>query len=113
MITKQCFIRVLSDIHKVDKYVDSATALNFDLIEGPLYQAYIYMLDQFWKAYFTEDACQHIDWFIYEHHDMAEDFDDHLNIIHKGRLGIWDENDKPIAMDTIDDLWEFVKDSRI
>lgn len=113
MITKQCFIKVLSDLHNVDKYIDASAALSFDVMESPLYEAYSYMLDRFWKDNFTKDACQHIDWFIYEHHDMAGDFDDHLNMLRKGRLGIWDENDNPIPMDTIDDLWKFVEDSRI
>ena len=112
MIDKDLFFNLISQIHNVDCFVNELYRIKFDITDNPLFAAYYYMLDRVWEAYFTEDGVDIINWFIFEHHSIGDDFDSLLNMIEPGQLSMKDENGNNIPMDTIDDLWNYVKNFR-
>lgn len=59
---------------------------------------YIHKLfDEILKAYFEEEAIDTIYWWLFDYNDKSEP-------------GMWDENDNVIPMETIEDLWHYIKD---
>lgn len=101
------------------KYIAFAKAdkvlrdFNIDIIESPFFDTTGYYLDWLWEAYFTEEGCDIISWWIFEYHELEEDFDNNGEYVGEPmKPGMWDENDKVIPMVTIEDLWEAVKEYR-
>lgn len=54
------------------------------------------LFDEILKAYFEEHAIDTIYWYLFEHND-------------KSKPGMWDEDGNVIPMETIEDLWHYVK----
>lgn len=112
MIEKDLFYQLIGHVRNADHFVHELYHIKFDIAETPLFEAYGYMLDRVWEAYFTEEGMDTINWFLYEHHNIGEDFDTYLNMLEPGQLSMHDENGNNIPMETIEDLWNYVKDFR-
>lgn len=113
MITYEKFKEIIVKYIRFSKYENQLRRMNIDLLETPLFDTPGYYLDWLWEAYFEEDGVDTISWWMFEYHDLDEDFDENGKYIgEKMEPGMWDENDKVIPMVTIEDLWNEVQDQR-
>lgn len=113
MITYEQFKEIIIKYIHFAKCEDNLRKMNIDIFESPLFDTVGYYLDWLWEAYFDEYGIDSINWFLFEHRDLAEDFDEYGNcLIDEEEPAVWDKNDNPIPMRTIEDLWEDVKDHR-
>ena len=113
MITYEKFKEIIVKYIRFSKYENQLRRMNIDLLETPLFDTAGYYLDWLWEAYFEEDGVDTISWWMFEYHDLEEDFDDNGNYIgEEMEPGMWDKDDKVIPMVTIEDLWNEVEDLR-
>ena len=113
MITFEKFKEIITKYIQFSKVEEQLRKMNIDLVESPLFSTPGYYLDWLWEAYFTEEGCDTISWWMFEYHDLAEDFDNEGKYIgDEMKPGMWDKDDNVIPMVTIEDLWNEVKSER-
>ena len=115
MITFEKFKEIIVKYIGFHKCEDQLRKMNIDVFESPLFETTGYYFDWLWEAYFTEDGCDTISWWIFEYHDIEEDFDEQGNYVGDPdkEPGMWDKDDNVIPMITIEDLWNEVKNLRL
>jgi hypothetical protein len=95
MVTKEEFFNVLKLRERYLKEIGKLEEiLNVDIWEAPVFESFNIMFDSVMQSWFTEEGADHVFYFLYESN-------------HK----IW-VNDEEIPFDTLEDLWDFVKDYR-
>lgn len=100
MITKEEFIKLINDHRKWERRLDEVEdVLNIFPYEvdwinygEDLFATTINLL-------FKEEGVDDIGWWLWEKNDNPD-------------LRMWDENDNEIPTETVEDLWEIVKDYR-
>lgn len=114
MITYEKFKEIIVKYIRFSICEDKLRRMNIDIFESPLFDTSGQYLDWLWEAYFTEDGCDTISWWMFEYHDLGEDFDENGKYIGDPNKepGMWDKDDNVIPMITIEDLWNEVKDLR-
>lgn len=113
MITYEKFKDIIVKYIRFRKVDHQLYKMGIDIDEGPLSETTGYYFDWLWEAYFNEDGQDTISWWVFEYHDIDEDFDNDGNYIGEDREpGMWDKDENVIPMVTIKDLWEYVKDDR-
>lgn len=114
MITFEKFKDIIIRYIHFTQCEEKLRRMNIDIFESPLFDTAGYYLDWLWEAYFEEDAVDTISWWMFEYHDLDEDFD--LNGEYIGdpdkKPGMLDKDDNIIPILTIEDLWNEVKDQR-
>ena len=115
MITFEKFKEIIVKYIGFHKCEDQLRKMNIDVFESPLFETTGYYFDWLLEAYFTEDGCDTINWWVFEYHDIEEDFDEQGNYVGDPdkEPGMWDKDDNVIPMITIEDLWNEVKDLRL
>ena len=115
MITFEKFKEIIVKYIRFYQCEDQLRKMGLDVFESPLFETTGYYFDWLWEAYFTEDACDTISWWVFEYHDIEDDFDRDGNYIGDPdkEPGMWDKDDNVIPMITIEDLWNEVKDMRL
>ncbi len=101
MITKEEFIDLILKQQEWSNRVDEVSeALNVPtLFESDWVEYAAILFDKTIDLLFNEDGVDDIDWWIYEKAGNPE-------------LKMWDVDDNEIPTETIDDLWNIVKDNR-
>lgn len=101
MITKEEFKDLIQKQQSWDKRIDQVSEvlgniclLDFDWVE---YAAMLF--EKTLSLLFTEEGVDDIDWWIYEKDGRQE-------------MKMWDKDNNEIPTETLDDLWEIVKDYR-
>jgi hypothetical protein len=114
MIEFKDFKKAIVSYINFDKYVGELNRIGIDLIEGQSFTTAGTLLDLLWQTNFTEEAMDTINWFLFEYHDLLDDFDTYGNHIGEAlEPAMWDsDTNKEIPMNTIEDLWNYVKDFR-
>ena len=113
MITYEQFKEIIVKYIRFRKTEDQLYKMDIDIFGSSIFDTIGYYLDWLWEAYFDEYGIDSIDWFLFEHRDLVEDFDKNGNcLVDEEEPAVWDKNDNPIPMRTIEDLWEDVKDHR-
>lgn len=101
MITKNEFIALINDyqewLNQVDK-VSEALGVSL-LFESNLVEYPAKLFDKTLNIIFNENGVSDIDWWLYEKSGCPD-------------LKMWDEEGNEIPTNTIEDLWELVKDSQ-
>lgn len=115
MITYEKFKEIIVKYIRFYQCEDQLRKMGLDVFESPLFDTTGYFFDWLWEAYFTEDGCDTISWWIFEYHNIEDDFDREGNYIGDPdkEPGMWDKNDNVIPMLTIKDLWNEVQDQRL
>ena len=115
MITFEKFKDIIVKYISFRKVEDKLYKMGIDIAEGPLGETTGYYFDWLLEAHFTEDACDTINWWTFEYHDIEEDFDEQGNYVGDPNMepGMWDKDDNVIPMITIEDLWNEIKDLRL
>ena len=101
MITKENFTRLITDYQKYNKRIDEIC----DILDAEIWSAdwveYASVLfDTTIRLLFTEEGQDTISWWIWEKDGRSD-------------MKMWDAEGKEIPTETIDDLWEIVKDEQI
>lgn len=101
MITKEEFIDLISKQQKWSNRIDKISdVLNVStLFESDWVEYASILFDKTLSFLFNETGVDDISWWMYEKAGNPD-------------LKMWDENEKEIPTDTIDDLWELVKGNR-
>ena len=101
MITKEEFIDLILKQQEWSNRVDEVSeALNVPtLFESDWVEYTSILFTKTLNLLFNEDGVDDISWWMYEKSGNPE-------------FKMWDENEKEIPTDTIEDLWEIVKDNR-
>lgn len=100
MITKEQFKKVIRECMSFNEYYDKVYELKLDFLDSPFHESFWTIVDMLWKTHFTKEAVETIDWWLFEYD-------------HSDKPAMWDENDNVIPMQTIDNLWNYVKEERI
>lgn len=95
-LTKGQFVDLLERYRKNDEFVDKVSEIFPTFWELEAVDFGWYMFDRVIEAYFTEEGADWVSWWLYEKDGDPE-------------MKAWDENEKEIPTETIDDLWEIVK----
>lgn len=95
MIGKRQFTELIQAYYEQDKRVDKLNELFPDCYGSPIIDYGWKMFDELKKAYFEEEGIEWIDYFLYDNPSKC-----------------YYENDVRIPLETIDDLWNVVKDNR-
>ena len=101
MITKEEFIDLILKQQKWSNRVDEVSeALNVPtLFESDWVEYAAILFDKTLYLLFNEDVVDDIYWWMYEKSGNPE-------------FKMWDENGKEIPTDTVEDLWNLVKDNQ-
>ena len=115
MIEFEKFKKVIVKYIEFYKCEDELHRMKIDIFDSPLFETPGFLLDWFWEECFTDEGVDVINWYIFEHRDLADDFDYRGEcLITEEDDCMWSDEDKkhPIPMRTIEDLWDYVKDFR-
>lgn len=103
MITKEQFIKLITLIQQIEKEQDRWDDFGINIYETSLSESIEDLTDFNIKLLFKESGVDWINWWLYERPAMFE-----WELDNKA----YDENDNEIPTETIDDLWNIVKDYR-
>ena len=115
MITFEKFKKIIVKFINFHQCESKLNNFGIDIIDSPLSETSGFFLDWLWEAYFTEEGIDTISWWMFEYHDIDEEFDADGQYIGEENKepGMWDKDDNVIPMITIEDLWNEVKDQRL
>ena len=100
MITKNEFIKLISDHVKWNKKINEVCSiLGTDLFEATWIEYGYSLFDKLLSLEFDECAIDDINWWLWEKEGDPE-------------MKMWDKDGNEIPTETIEDLWEIVKDNR-
>lgn len=102
MITKEQFFNILEDYQKVDSLLDNLHHYNIDIVESDIINSYWKLIDVVWNLSFNEEGVDWINWWACE-----------KNGFNGEKLQAYNEDGSIIPTDTVEDLWNLVKDDRI
>lgn len=101
MINQELFNDIISEVINFNENVDNWEELvGSGIFETPMVQSGWKIIDFLILTNFNEEGQDWINWWLYDKGGDPE-------------LKAWDEEDKEIPTETIDDLWNLVKDYRI
>ncbi len=101
MITKEEFVKIISEQKKWDERLDEVgKVLNCFPLEMDWVEYGAKLFDNTISILFEEEGVDDINWWLFEKPHLLEG------------SGMWDEDGKEIPTETIDDLWNIVKDYR-
>lgn len=97
-MTKELFTKMILEIQNFGNIVDRmCDVLGTNFFESPLAEVGWDLINTLINSHFDEEGQDWINWWLYEKDGNPE-------------LKAWDENDNEIPTETIDDLWNLVKD---
>lgn len=96
-MNKELFKNILNKFIELEEFVDVLESARIDIIETPAFEVSSYLFDRLIEAYFTEEGCNWIVWYMFEKR------------LDPDNIKATDEEGNEICKD-IDDLWEIVKD---
>jgi hypothetical protein len=97
-MTKELFTKMILEIQNFSNRVDQlCDVLCTDFFESPLVDSGWNLINLLVESHFDEEGQDWVNWWLYEKDGNPE-------------LKAWDENDNEIPTETIDDLWNLVKD---
>lgn len=99
MVTKEEFISLIKEHQLQDKRIDTLNVVFPDSFGAPVIDFGWKMFEQLLGVYFTEEGVDWIDWWLYERDGNPE-------------MKAWDEDHDEIPMNTVEDLWRYVKQYR-
>lgn len=98
-ITKEEFLELLKMREAQSERLDKLSDAGFPIWDTDVIEYGNLMFDKVIKVYFTQEGEDWIFWWLYEKNGNPE-------------MKAWDEDNDEIPMETIEDLWRFVKQYR-
>lgn len=97
MIGKEELKNLIQSYYKQDDRVNKLCEIFTDAFDNPILNWGIQMFEAVIEAYFNDKGCDWIFYYLYENPEKC----------------YYDESNKRIPLETIDDLWELIKNYRI
>lgn len=102
MIGKEKFIEIIESYFDTDKYIDQLNDfLNINIFENPICNAYYKMFYNWLNASFTKAGIEWVDWWIFDREPNSS------------KPQAWNADNTPIPTETLEDLWNLIKEYRI
>lgn len=98
-ITKEEFLELLKMREAQSERLDKLSDAGFPIWDTDVIEYGNLMFDKVIKVYFTQEGEDWIFWWLYEKNGNPE-------------MKAWDEDNDEIPMETMEDLWRFVKQYR-
>lgn len=98
-MTKEGFIKLIENAKKYDKELDRWSDFGIDLFELPISELSWNFLNIVLPELFSDEGVDWINWWLFEKPGFGEEPNQ-----------AYDENGNVIPTDTIDDLWNIVKE---
>lgn len=102
MITKEQFIKVINLAQSYEEEVDRWVNFGIEIYDMPIHEIHSRLFDILLENVFTIDGVDWINWWLYER----------ISMISKEPLPAYNEDGSIIPTDTVEDLWNLVKDYR-
>lgn len=100
LISKKEFKKLIEDYQDFQKYLDKLYDLKIEIINSQLHEYPCLLFDNIIKMFFDEEGEDWISYYLYELPSLGEG--EH----------VFDEDNKPISLNNVDDLWKLVKEYR-
>lgn len=98
-ITKEEFLELLKMREAQSERLDKLSDAGFPIWDTDVIEYGNFMFDKVIEVYFTQEGEDWIFWWLYEKNGNPE-------------MKVWDEDNDEIPMETMEDLWRFVKQYR-
>lgn len=95
-VTKNEFLELLREQDDQENRLDTLSSIGIEIFDSALIEYGTKMFERLIKSYFTEEGADWIFWWLYEKNGDPE-------------MKAWDENHNEIPMETMEDLWNYVK----
>lgn len=95
-LTEERFIELLEDHKSQNERISKLSEVGIDVWDSPLIEYGNLLFEKIMELYFNELGRSWIYWWLYEKDGNPE-------------FKAWDENENEIPLETIHDLWEYVK----
>lgn len=99
-MTKEGFIKLIENAQNYNKELDRWHDFGIDLFELPISELGWNFFDIILQEFFTDEGIEWITWWVY----------DRISITTGEHLKGYDKENKVIPTETIEDLWNLVKD---
>ena len=96
-LTEKEFIELLEDHKTQQNRVDALKDAGFDLYDSPIIEYGNFLFERVLSIYFSEEGRDWIYWWLYEKNGNPE-------------MKAWDKDNNEISTETIEDLWNIVKE---
>lgn len=97
MISKEQFVEVIEALQAASDFLDrSCDELSIDLYDIEPVSSLYKLESIIFKSNFTNEAIDVIEWWLYEYNRVEP--------------AMWDADHNVIPMETVEDLWNYVKD---
>lgn len=100
MITKELFEQIIELQQEADTFIDKLEDMGLNLYDTPIFNTYGYYLDMLLTAYFTMEGHDWVNWYLFEKAGNSE-------------MKAYNEDESEIKLETLDDLWELIKNYRV
>ena len=95
-ITKDEFIKLLQEHNDQENRLDILSSIGIEIFSSDIIEYGARMFERLIESYFTEEGANWVFWWLYEKDEDLE-------------TKAWDENHNEIPMETMEDLWNYVK----
>lgn len=96
-MNKEDFIKLITNQQEFTSKVDLLHKEGIDLINSDFFDYPCRLFDKILDISFTDEGTDWIDWYLYERNPNSKE------------PQAWDDCNNPIKTETLDDLWELVK----
>lgn len=95
-ITKDEFFEILREYDAQESVLSTLSSVGINIFDSTIFEYGIRTFERLIKSYFTKEGADWIFWWLYEKNGDPE-------------MKTWDENHNEIPMETMEDLWNYVK----
>lgn len=95
-MNKELFKKILEEFIKLETFTDKLSDAGLDIYNSPAYEVGGFLFDKLLEAYFTEEGCDWIIWYMFEKRPCPT------------QIHATDEDGNEIC-NNIDELWELAK----
>lgn len=96
-MNKELFKEILLKFVALENFSDKLSEVGLEIFETPAYEVGGFLFDKLLEAYFTEEGCDWIVWYMFEKRPNPD------------KIHATDEDGKEIC-NNIDELWDIAKD---
>lgn len=98
-ISKEEFIKLLTEHNKQAERLDKLSDAGLQIWDSEVIEYGACLFDRLLNVLFTEEGVDWIDWWLYEKAGRPD-------------MKAWDEDKEEIPMETMEDLWRYIKQYR-